>query len=254
MGFCLIEAWSLEDALYMTVITISTVGYTEIGELSSVGRAFTSVLILTSIVAMAYWTASITSVLVEGDLSGAYRKKRMERMAKKMNEHVIVCGSTVYAKSIIETLYRSNREMTVVCDQQDAQPLTIQYPQVPLIELSPTDELALAKAGLASAAHIVAATKSDVDNLLIAMTCKQFNPSLFVIAFSYDGKLAGRMKKVGVDEVICPHLLGGFRVAELIDRNREHVGEADTTPADLEHPLTAGGEIPQFQIPHQPGV
>jgi len=242
LGYCWLEGWSFSDGFYMTVITISTVGYTEIGELSPSGRAFTSGLILVSIVCMAYWTARITSVLIEGDLSGAFRAKRMKRMARKMRDHVIVCGSGIYAQSITDTLYRQSREMVIVTDHaQGATLMAARFPGTPLIQGSPTEEIALAQAGITRASHVVAATEVCIDNLLISMTCKQLNPSLQVFSFSLDVKLASRMMKVGVDQVICPHVLGGDRVAELINRNKP--SQPKNCPADTPE-VAAGVGLP----------
>lgn len=222
LGFCLIERWPMDDALYMTVITISTVGFGEMRELSPYGRAFTSCLILVSITCMACWTAGITSVIVEGDLTGSFRKRRMQRMAKRNKDHVIVCGSGMFARAILESLYLSRHSIVVLCnDPVNSELIRTKFPAVPIIEESPTDELALARANLATSSFVVAATDSDVDNFLISMTCKDFNPNLVVYAFSIDGDFSGRMAKLGVDEVISPYRLGSSRVVELIEKNEQ---------------------------------
>jgi voltage-gated potassium channel len=219
-GFRWVEGWSLPDALYMTVITISTVGFGETRELSYAGRVFTSCLIMVSLVSMTCWTAKITSVIVEGDITGAFRQQRMKRMAGRLKNHVIICGSGVFSRSILELLFGRKNPIAVVCDdQQHAEFVREIYPDVPVIEQHPADEFALAQASLATARYVVAATSSDIDNLLIAMTCKQFNEKIHVYVLSLNGDLAGRMTKLGVDEVICPYLLSGGRVAELIDQN-----------------------------------
>ena len=139
-------------------------------------------------------------------------------MAKRLKNHIIVCGCGVFAQSILEMLYVGCHDVVVISGRQpEAEAIRNKFPGVPLIEQPPTDELTLAQANLAQARCVVAATRSDVDNLLISMTCKDLNPELVVYSLSLDGKLAGRMAKLGVDEVICPYLLGGTRVAELIE-------------------------------------
>ncbi|MGI9516407.1 MAG: potassium channel family protein [Pirellulaceae bacterium] len=229
VGFVIIEQWPLLDALYMTVITISTVGFGEIRELSPTGRTFTGCLILVSIVCMCCWTAGITSVFVDGDIRGVFLQRRMKRMANRFKNHVIICGSGVFARSILELLYANNHQVAMVCnDAGEAEVIRRQFPDVAVIEKPPTDELALALANLASARCVVAATQADVDNLLISMTCKDLNPQLPVYTYSLEGNLAGRMAKLGVDEVICPYLLGGSRVVELVESTRSGGGQLST--------------------------
>ena len=117
VGFTLVERWPLLDALYMTVITISTVGFGEINQLGPAGRVFTASLILVSIVCMCCWTAGITSVFVEGDIRGVFLHRRMKRMATRMKDHIIVCGSGVFARSILELLYGGRHQLVVVSDR-----------------------------------------------------------------------------------------------------------------------------------------
>ncbi len=139
-------------------------------------------------------------------------------MASRLKNHVIICGSGVFARSILEFLYAGQHRVAVISDDQsEIESLRVRFPDVPLIEESPASELALAHANLANARCVVAATQSDVDNLLISMTCKDLHPRLAVYSLSLEGNLAGRMAKLGVDEVICPYLLGGSRVSQLVD-------------------------------------
>lgn len=222
IGFCWLEDWSLGDSIYMTVITISTVGYGEMGELSQTGRAFTSGLIVLSIICMACWTANVTSVIVEGDITGVFREKRMQRMAKKLKKHIIICGSGTFAQSVIDLLYGGKNALVVVSDQfEETSLIRKKYPDMVVIEASPSDDLTLAHANLAFAEYVVVATPCDTENLLISMSCKQLNQELFVCSYCVDGKLAGRMNKLGVNEVICPHLLGSTRVVELMEKNEK---------------------------------
>lgn len=222
MGFCILENWNLADSVYMTVITISTVGYGEMGDLSPTGRLFTSILIITSIVCMACWTARVTSVFVEGDLTGRFRERRMEKMAGRLNNHIIICGAGVFARAAIDVLYGNGHPIVVVCEEnKPMQNLCQVYPDLVVITSSPSEELSIAKAGLSKAAYVVAATDSDIDNLLISMTCRQLNTHVRVYALSTDPKIGSRMNKLGVSEVICPEILGGNRVADLIAKNEK---------------------------------
>ena len=122
-GYWLIEGWPLADCFFMTVITMSTVGYGEIHELSSVGRWFTSALIFMCLIGMTGWTAILTSFIVESDLSGYFHRKRTTRMISALKDHTIVCGSGLMAQAIVERLCR--KRMDVVIVDEDVEQLAV---------------------------------------------------------------------------------------------------------------------------------
>jgi voltage-gated potassium channel len=217
LGYALIEQWRFDESFYMSVITLSTVGYGETRELSPPGRMFTTGLIFISVAGLSCWTASLTSLFVEGDLSGTFRKKKAKKMAASLSNHTIVCGSGMMAKTIVEELTR--KEIPVVLVDDDPKELEIirrRYPSVPIIEAAAIDELALFDANVLTAKNVVAALPSDFDNLLIAMTCKDLGTDIKVVARTDDSRIAGRMLKAGVDNVICPFQLSGEHAAQLI--------------------------------------
>ena len=218
IGFSLVTGCTLFDAWFLTVITISTVGYGETVELGQSGRLFAGSLIVVSYFFMAWCTARVTSVLIEGDLTGAVRKRHMENRVRKMKNHIVVCGAGLFARAALENLVASDRNrVVVVSDNTDeVRQLQERFPEISAIEYPPTSDLSLARAGLFNARAVIVATSSDVDNLLISMSCKETNPTIHVYAVSQDGELAGRMDKVGVDEVICPYLLFGSRIGKLL--------------------------------------
>jgi len=222
LGFVWVENWNLADSFYMTVITMSTVGFSETRELSAVGRAFTSLLIFLSIIGMSCWTASITSAFVSGDLSGTFTAKRTRNMIQSFYDHTIVFGSCTMAATVIDRLSRAGQKIVLIDNDVD-QVKTIQskYPEVMVIHCSPKSEMALADANVFQAKNVVSVLESEFDNLLIAMSVKELDPDIFVITRANDPKVASRMLKTGVDEVICPSQLSGDRVADLIASNVE---------------------------------
>ena len=216
-GYSLVEGWQLADGVYMTVITLSTVGYGETHDLTAAGRVFTSLLILFGLVVMTSWTACLTSILVEGDLTGRYERRKLNRMIKKISGHTIVCGSGLLSQAVVERLVQKGMPAVVVCKETaDKERLDARFPQVPVLVGDATNDLTLSRAGVARARHVVAATESEVDNLLIAISCKDLGRAISVIARSDSSQVASRMRKAGVDEVICPLDLMGARVAELL--------------------------------------
>lgn len=209
-GYALIEGWPLADSVYMTVITLSTVGYGETQELSQVGRLFTTILISAAVVLMACWTAGITSAIVSDDLSGAFRKRKELKMISKLFDHTVVCGGGVFAQTVIEKLVRQQKDVVVVTDDpEQVQRIKRLFPNVPVVEEDPTSELAMFDANALSAKYLIAAAESDFDNLLITITGTGLGNEMKVISCAQTGELANRMMKVGADEVICPFVLAG---------------------------------------------
>ncbi len=216
-GYTLIEKWNTQESFYMSVITLSTVGYGETRELSETGRWFTAGLIFISIAGLSCFTASLTSLFVEGDLSGEFRKKKAKKMATALKGHTVICGTGVMAKTIIDELTRKGVQIVVVDDNScELEVIRRRYPDVTIIEASAVDEMALFDANILSAKNVVAALPSDFDNLLISMTCKDLGTDIQVVARTDDLRIAGRMMKVGVDNVICPYQLSGEYAANLI--------------------------------------
>jgi len=227
-GYVLIEGWSPLDGFYMTVITLSTVGYGEIQTLTPPGRYFTAALIFFCLVSMTCWTAALTSFIVESDLQGSFLRRRTLKMVAQLKKHTIVCGSGLMAQAVIERLVRARQPVVVVSDNpEEIKQLRKRFRRLLIVEGKATDELTLAEANVLEAKNVVAAMESEIDNLLIAITCKDMGRDIAVFARSNDITIANRMRKAGVDEVISPCQLCGDRVAQLIltpDESRSDAG------------------------------
>ena len=217
IGYVVIEGWPAQDAFFMTVITLSTVGYGETQELTQAGRTFTSGLIFFCLVGMTCWSAAVTSFIVEKDLGGHFQRKRMRKMIESLSEHTVVCGAGAMAEAVIERLMKQRVQVVVVdADASKLEQLKRRFRKLMTVEGHPTDELVLAQANILNAGNVVAATDSEIDNLLISITCKDMGREIRVFARSNDFTIANRMRKANVDEVISPCQLCGDRIAELI--------------------------------------
>ena len=215
IGYVLIEGWTTQDGFYMSVITLATVGYGETQELSSLGRLFTCLLIFSSIVCLSCWTACLTSLFVEGELTGAFTRKKAKKMAKMMSNHTIVCGSGTMAQTVVDILIRKQAKVVLIGSASERlSRLGLRYPNLAIIESSAVDEMALADANVLEAKCVITALDSDFDNLLVAMTCKDLGAGMKVVARSDDMQIGSRMMKLGVEKVICPFHLGGQHAAE----------------------------------------
>jgi len=216
-GYVLVEGWSFLDSFFMTVITISTVGYGEPQQLSAVGRGFTALLIFLCVTGMTCWTAVLTSFVVENDLKGHFHRRRHLRMIAKLKNHTIVCGGGLMGQAVIERLLDDRKPVVLIeKNQERLEQMRDQYPKLLTIHGSATNELTLAEANILEASHVVAAMDSEIDNLLVAITCKDMGHDIEVFARCNDLTIANRMRKAEVDEVISPSRIGGTRIAELI--------------------------------------
>ena len=217
MGFVLIEGWPVADSVYMVIITMSTVGYGEVQDLTPVGRMFASGLITVSIVLMACWTAGITSFLVSGQLTGQFQRRRDQKMIHQMKDHVVVCGGGTTALTVIQQLVMQGKSIVAIAnDPAEMRAIKNISSEIPVIEDDPKSELALIDSNVLNAAHLVAAAEDDYDNLLIVITGKGLGVDIRVISFAQSTELASRMFKVGADDVVCPLVIGGEHVANLI--------------------------------------
>lgn len=215
-GYGIIEGWDLLDGFYMSVITLATVGYGETRELSGAGRVFTCGLIFVSIISLSCWTACLTGLFVDREIAQSWLIRKAKKMANTMKQHTIVCGSSPMAQTVIKLLVNAQEEVVVVdSDVERLNQIQARFPGVVTLPSSAIDEIALADANVVEAKCVVASLDSDFDNLLIAMTCKDLEIDLKVIARSEDVHVASRMSKIGVDSVICPFHISGEHAAKL---------------------------------------
>lgn len=219
VGYSILEGWGLADGFYMSVITLATVGYGETQELSASGRLFTCGLIFISIFSLSCWTACLTGLFVDRSIVNSLHTRKAKKMAHSMKKHTIVCGSGAMAQTVTKILVDAKQSVVVVDSDLDAlEILQSRFRTITTLPNSAVGELALANANVLDAGCVVAAMESDFDNLLIAMTCKDIDPDMRVIARSEDVEVASRMSKVGVDSVICPHYISGEQAAKLAMR------------------------------------
>lgn len=222
VGYVLIEDWSFMDALFMTMITLSTVGYGEVQTLTENGRIFTSVLITTSVVLMTCWMSAMTSVLVSGEISGNFKRKREKKMIASFKNHVIVCGGGSMALTILHRLTAKGQKAVVITNNPtEIASLRRMVPEAMIVEDDPKSELAMGDANALNAKYLIAATEDDFDNLLITITGKGMGTGLHVISCAQRTDLASRMRKIGADEVICPLILSGEHVADLVENESQ---------------------------------
>ena len=216
-GFMLLEGWGLVDSFYMTVITLSTVGFGEANELSAAGRIYTSILIICSMLSVTCWTAGITSMVVNGDFSRAFYQYRANKMAKNSKEHTVVCGDGQFVELVLrQLLFEGEKVVFLSEDETQIKKISRRFKDVPVVEGSPLVEDALLAASIDSATNLVAVMDSEHDNLLVSMSAKELNEDLRVMAKADSDPVATRMRRFGIDGIISPLRLGANSISAKI--------------------------------------
>jgi len=214
--------WSLRDCLYMTVITLTTVGYGEVLEgMGNVpgAREFTGFMIVAGIGSFLYFASTVTAVIVEGDLSRAVRRKRMFKRIQGLRDHVIVCGVGSTGRHVVEELLVAKRDVVAIDrDTERLESLVARHGDHVLhLVGDATEDEVLAQANLAHAGGLVAALANDKDNLYLVVSTRQVNPNLRVVARGSELRVLDKLRKAGADHVVSPNYIGGMRmVSELL--------------------------------------
>lgn len=215
-GYTLIEGWTPFDAFYMTVITLATVGYGETNPLDRAGRVFTLFLILGGVSTIAYAFSTLTSIILEGQLSIVLKRRRMEKEITKLSGHYLVCGMTHSARVIMDELGKTGRRFVVV--EQDRETVERLIADGFLaVEGDATNEETLKRAGVMQAAGVFAVLPSDQYNAFLALTAKGLNPKIRVVSAQKELTVRHQLLRSGADNVVNPQYIGGLRmVSEMI--------------------------------------
>lgn len=207
---------SLIDCLYMTFITITTIGFGEIIDLSGNpwGRVFTMCLALSGVGVITYILSNLTAFIVEGDLNEAFLRRKMEKMINKLSDHYIVCGIDGVGRYIVNELFETKRPHVIVdTNKQHIEKFLEEFQEKFFIVGDATDNDTLLEAGIMKAQGLFAVTNDDNHNLVISLTAKQLNPQVRVVACCTELKNIDKMKKAGADAVVSPAFIGGLRMA-----------------------------------------
>lgn len=214
-GYMLIEGWSLLDAAYMTVITIATVGFSEVHVLSPAGQIFTICLIASGVTAAAYAIGRFLEFLLEGYLSEVLGGRSMKKRIEKLKNHYIVCGFGRVGEQVAREFKRSGAPF-IVLDPNPAVKKFLDAEDVLYIQGDAADEQVLKEAGIDKAKGLVSVVDSDADNVYVTLTARALNPDIFIIARSNLESAAYKLKRAGANRVISPYSLGGRRIASMV--------------------------------------
>lgn len=209
LGYRWIEGASWGDALYMTIVTLSTVGYDEVVELGPAGRVFTAILICTGIVLVFGLAGVWVRVIFEGELNQAIGRRRKGKVLADIKNHIIVCGHGRFGSQVAEEL-AAHGERFVVIDPRAEVP-----EGMVAIRADATEESVLREARIENAKVLLAALPSDAENLYVTLTAKELNPGLFIIARCGAVAAERRLRTAGASRVVTPYALSASRMVAL---------------------------------------
>ena len=215
VGYMLIEGWSFFDSLYMTVITVATVGFAEVAELSDAGRLFTIGLIFAGLAAIGYSFGSFVDFMVEGGLMGILEGRRMEKQVHSLRGHHVVAGIGRVGSEVARSLESRGEHFVIVDEDAEAIKRASEAGWL-YVQGDASNEEVLRSAGILRAKSLVTALDTDADNVFVTLTGRTLNPDLFIVARSSQSVSEEKLRKAGADRVITPNIIGGRRMASMV--------------------------------------
>jgi voltage-gated potassium channel len=212
IGYMLITGSSFLDSLYMTIISITTVGYREVFRATPGLEIFTMVLILSGVATIFYGLTVVMQMVVEGQILSILGRRRMEKDVRKLKNHYILAGFGRVGQVVYEEFIKTRKQFVVIENHPDIIQ-TLQNKGILYVEGNSTEDEILQKAGIDRATAIVSTISSEADNVYLALSARQLNPDLKIIARADSSEAEKKLYRAGADRVICPHRLGGRRMA-----------------------------------------
>ena len=215
MTFTFAFGFSIVDAIYMTIITISTVGFKEVEPLTNAEKLFTSGLIVSSIFIMGYALAVFSEYILSRNNFGNLIQKRVEKKIRKMNNHVIVCGYGRNGQQAVHKLLAYKQPFIVI--EKDEEVVEKYYSELVSFVLGNANEdEVLKKAGIEKASTLISALPNDADNLFVVLSARQLNKDLKIISRATEETTLKKLKLAGANNVIMPDRIGGDHMASLV--------------------------------------
>lgn len=215
IGYSVLLDISFIDALYMTIITVTTVGFGEVVPLTEAAKVFTIILLLLSVGVIGYTITSIASIFVEGGMQRAWRRRMMERNMAKLKDHYILCGASDSGQYVIEELLEEGVPIIVI-DHDEQIVEELRKRDIMAILGDATEEETLLSANVKSARGLVSVLPRDSENILIVLTARELNPQLYIVVQSSNPANVKKIMKAGANNTVSPSQIGGTRMAAMV--------------------------------------
>src|SRR6267142_2100130 len=217
VGFHLVEGWSLADSLYVTVQTLTTVGYGDLPPHSARGRAFAVLVMLIGAGGVALAVSTIVQSIVQFELISTFGQRRLSRKMSKLRDHYIICGSGRVGSHLVRDLMRDNLQFVVIeKDQQRAAEFSQRG--VNVLVSDATLEESLREVGVEHAKGLAACLPDDADNVYVVLTARDLNPQLHIVARAAEEQAEAKLLRAGANHVVAPTIIGGHRLAVALTR------------------------------------
>lgn len=264
LGYMILLKVSLVDALYMTVITISTVGFGEVGTTSAFSEIFSVLMIFMGVGVVGYAFTTFVAMLVEGKLVDIWKGSKMDKKISALDRHYIICGSGELADVIIGKFIKEDLDFLVITDDR-ADLDDYSHHDILVIEGQATEEEVLEKAGITRAKGLIAALSSEVDNIVTVLTARNLNKDIYIIANSTSKSGSQKLMKVGANKTMSGVEISGKRIASLMIKPNiisflDVVTKVGDVEMDLEEVLVKRGsylenkDLITAQIPNKTGL
>ena len=219
--FSVMEGFTPLDALYMTVITVSTVGFKEVHQLDASGQLFVVFLIISGLTVMTYTLGAVGRVIIEGSIQRYLGRQRMMREVENLKNHYLVCGHGRMGQILCEELRSEGVDFVVIEGDPEVAEKLIEIGYM-VVEGDATEDKVLEKAGVARAKGLVAVVSNNVDNLYITLSAREMsrkdNPGLYILSRATDKSASEKITRAGADRVISPYAIGGMRIVQALLR------------------------------------
>lgn len=211
-GYMFIEGWTPGESLYMTFITISTVGYGEVRPLSPSGRIFTIIFLVIGVFTIGYSLTRLAAFLFEGQIVKTVKERRMKRFLSRVKDHIIICGFGDIGKEVADEFLKKKIRFVVI-DNNLEDPDIDRHSDITFIKGDAASEEVLLEAGIERARGIISCLPEDQQNVFVVLTARQLNGKLHIVTKSSDERNVIKLRKAGANRIISPKQIAGHRMA-----------------------------------------
>lgn len=218
-GYMIIEGYGVLDAFYMSIVTISTVGFREVKPLSDGGKIFTSLFIIFNLIFFAFLVSTVAKYIFEGELNKIYNTIMKGREVSKLRGHIIVCGFGRNGRRAAQELKNSRKKFLII---ENDEHVLERFPEAEktynFLIRDATQDKSLLDAGIRRATTIITTLPSDSENVFITLTAREMNPDINIISRASDEKVEKKLMRAGANHVVMPDALGGFHMAHIVTK------------------------------------